>query len=235
MRDSTRFFILTPGRTGSTLLAAILADCGANFGIPVAETWNRESGEFEHRWATKATRYTVAMRRLGYWVPAAPVRYLYLWYRRAARMSLAKALNQAQFVKVAHGHTLFGPAMQLGYEPKVILSTRSFPDYARSTAEKDRGVKFFQDIRDEYIDTLQNGLMSIQLFGGSIVNFDELTNLTETGWAERLSALTGISTQTLLEAREHRVQPSQIRKQAIPQSAEAERLYSEILEQIPSF
>jgi hypothetical protein len=174
------------------------------------------------------------MRRHGYWAPAAPMRYLYLLYRRAARNKLAKALRQAEFIKVGHGHTLLGPACGLGYEPRVILSIREFPGYALSTARKDRGIKLFQDIRNEYIDTLQNGVMAIELFGGCIIDYRELTDPAETVWAERLSATTGIATDQLLKARQRRLEPSRNNENPVLRSAEAELLYDQARKQISS-
>ena len=42
-----RYFIITSGRSGS-LLASILADAGANFGLSTRSDWSRDSGEMEH-------------------------------------------------------------------------------------------------------------------------------------------------------------------------------------------
>lgn len=223
MGNPKRYFILTPGRTGSTRLA----DCGARFGMPAVEGWDRETGEFEHRLATKATRYTMAMRRHGYWPPPAPTRYLYLWHRWVARRKLAKALLHADFVKVAHGHTLLGPALALGYEPAVILSIREFAGYAVSTARKDRGVKLFEDICGEFIDTLQNGVMAIRSFGGCIVDYRDLTDPAETAWAEHLSATIGIAADRLLAARRQRLGPAKENEEPALRYAEAERVYEE--------
>ena len=39
--DRTRYLLLTPGRSGSSLLASLLADLGANFGLPAPGDWNR--------------------------------------------------------------------------------------------------------------------------------------------------------------------------------------------------
>ena len=46
-REQKRFFIVNPGRTGSTLLAAILADAGADFCFETPESWDPTTGDTE--------------------------------------------------------------------------------------------------------------------------------------------------------------------------------------------
>ena len=42
--DNRRFFVVTVGRTGSSLLASILADAGADFGVQSEDKWDAGGG-----------------------------------------------------------------------------------------------------------------------------------------------------------------------------------------------
>ena len=46
--DKRRFIIVGTGRSGSSLLAAILAGAGADFAMPSKQQWGRDGGGFEH-------------------------------------------------------------------------------------------------------------------------------------------------------------------------------------------
>ena len=45
--DNRRFFVVTVGRTGSSLLASILADAGADFGVQSEDKWDSGGGAYE--------------------------------------------------------------------------------------------------------------------------------------------------------------------------------------------
>src|ERR1700730_10918875 len=91
--ERRRVFILTSGRSGSTLLASILADAGAAFGMRTPERWDPGTGDLEHR----------ELHRMGAWMgyaydlsPDRPGiglrRYLWDFYRSMGKARLRRLL-----------------------------------------------------------------------------------------------------------------------------------------------
>ena len=54
--ELVRFIMVTTGRSGSSLLAAIIADAGGNFGFPSEDEWDPAAGAMEHPVAQEASR-----------------------------------------------------------------------------------------------------------------------------------------------------------------------------------
>src|SRR5271169_5616031 len=80
--ERRRVFILSSGRSGSTLLASILADTGAEFGMRTPQQWDPGTGDLEHSdlhrmaaWMGYA--YDLSVDRPG----IGPRRYLWDFYR----------------------------------------------------------------------------------------------------------------------------------------------------------
>lgn len=200
MDESVRYFIVTPGRTGSTFLAAILAKAGADFGMDGPSDWSRDQGGWENRLATRAARYATEARRIGYWSPVGPLRLLWRWHMKRASRDLNRALRRADFIKVVPAQHLPERAADLGYVPRIILSVREFSAFAASMARYDQRRQFV-DLRREWLNSVHDGALLLQAFGGCVVDYEELTNLNATNWAERLAHTTGFNSTTLLEAR----------------------------------
>src|SRR5882724_7286554 len=122
-----RVFILTPGRTGSALLPAILAESGADFGIPASKSWDPAQGEMEQPDFVRATHLLAKAERLsrGQGKPPGPLDMaLWSFNRRIARPHLAKALHIKRYLKAGNADLALQPATRLGYRPRVILSYR---------------------------------------------------------------------------------------------------------------
>ena len=87
-----RFVIVTPGRTGSSLLAAILSDSGAEFGIG-ADDWDPSVGAFEHPDLIAAADSFSKARQIGIDRPLAPKKYLWDVYRHIGKARLKKSFS----------------------------------------------------------------------------------------------------------------------------------------------
>jgi hypothetical protein len=204
--ERRRFFIVSPGRSGSTLLAAILADCGAEFGLPVPPRWDRQTGDMEHPRLTLAARN---MARAGN--PAAHERRFALrrwrWamLRSRAKRQLDAALGRVDYVKVEGGHELVRSAFKLGYFPSIIISYRRFEDYTVSLGLR-RASATIQSLEKNYCSTLRSGLWLLNTFGGCVIGYEQLVDPTEQAWAEPLSRVTGIPADRLIAARDARVE-----------------------------
>ena len=57
MPDKPKFLIVGIGRSGSSLLAAILAKSGGNFGLPSLDDWDRRDGVLEHPYVLNAYKW----------------------------------------------------------------------------------------------------------------------------------------------------------------------------------
>lgn len=137
--------------------------------------------------------------------PQWPERLIFLWHRFHACRRLRRALKH-EYVKVAHGHALICLATSLGYQPKIILSTRDFQGYLKSRAPA-LSHMLHSHIVEDYHDALSHGRMAMQAFGGIEIDFAELTDPDETDWAERLGSLCGIAPSALCAARDRTLKP----------------------------
>ena len=95
------------------------------------------------------------------------------------------------------------------------------------------GLKLFSDIRQEYIDTLQNGLIGISVHGGCVVDFDDISRLDDNGWTNRVSQITNISSEKLLAAHKNRVKPVRVSESSTLRDLEAESIYARARSLLP--
>lgn len=100
-----RYFIMTPGRTGSSLLCSILSDAGADFGPVDAGSWDRNGGAFELP--------EIAFAAMNW-------QHRRWWGRREARKALGVALGKAQFFKSVFLERLIDDVASDGYKPIII-------------------------------------------------------------------------------------------------------------------
>lgn len=205
MTDRTeRFFIVTPGRTGSSLLAAVLAQAGADFAMPVPMLWDPSSGVLELPAFQRAlVAYEKAHRLSG--GDARPVAPWTAWQwaalRRRGRRRLDEALAQAGYLKAVNADLALQSAVRLGYAPRIVLSTRRPEAFVASAAAHSRHVTP-DALLSLYRRTMRNGLASLSLYGGCVVSFDDLTDPDADAWAHALALLTGLEAHRLLAARE---------------------------------
>lgn len=64
MAANTRYLLVGAGRSGSSLLAAIMADNGADFHMPRVDDWNAGSGAYEHAEIATALKWYARIKHI---------------------------------------------------------------------------------------------------------------------------------------------------------------------------
>jgi len=202
--NKRRYIIVTVGRTGSSLLAAILADAGADFGMSTVSDWNPKSGAYEHglfwsayAWHSRADKIDKSLipNALGW-----------QWAQHRSQSHLTELMEQADYAKYPGGGIwLVHQIAKLGYDVRVIVNYRDFAGYAKS-----RYLRFgwgIQRIVDTYLDVYGTALMQLQYFGGCTVDFAEIVDPSETAWLSALAQLTDLPEDKLIASQSERVKP----------------------------
>ena len=142
------------------------------------------------------------------------------------KRSLRKVLDAAEFLKSIDLGTLTHTIYKLDYQPKIILSYRSFEEIAQSAyvsfswgcAESER----------TYLDVYRTGLLQLHAFGGCAIDFRELIDTEEVAWSRVLGEVTGIEERSLLDARDRLSKPVNWQSRVPVLSRQAEELYGEL-------
>ncbi len=205
VNENSRFLIVSPGRTGTSLLSAILADAGADFGMSVPDGWDRGTGALEYPAIQKAGFAYYAAHRISAEKPSTPwLRLLWVLYRHHGRNKLRHALANAKYLKSDHIWLAASHVVKLGYTPTIILSYRRFESYMLSTYPR-RHSNTVESVAESYKRTYRNGLALMKLWGGCAIDYDELYEPSETDWAKCLADVTGLSRKSLLQSRDSRL------------------------------
>jgi len=202
--ERRRVFILSSGRSGSTLLASILADAGAEFGMRTPEQWDPGTGALEHRdlhrmaaWMGYA--YDLSVDRPG----IGPRRYLWDFYRSMGKSRLKRLLRAARYIKGEGADFAVQPAFKLGYFPTIIVSYRRFEAFATSSGLM-RGHSNLETLVKYYNRVYRNALLLLRMFGGCVVGYEPLSDTRDTSWASPLATATGLPADQLIAARNRR-------------------------------
>lgn len=196
-----RYCIVGAGRSGSSLLAAILADAGAEFDLDQREI-DREYGAYEHPRLQAAGRWLSRFEKID----------SSLWpdwlgkdlCKRRVLGCLEAALSRARFAKTTSLVKMLHFVYQLDYAPKVIAAFRPFGDYSRSRYVR-HGWSATRLI-DEYADVNLTAYFQVHVFGGCAIGYEDLVNPDASAWADALAELTGIPRQALKTSRDKRLQ-----------------------------
>ncbi len=195
-----RVFIVTIGRTGSSLLASILADSGADFGLSRDIDWAPAGGTLEHPEMNPVVRNFQRMNAIGARRPAQLLARLEWTYaRHLAKSGLKKTLPKATYFK-GELDTVVHWAARFGYFPKVIVSYRPFGEVLKSLGHLHPQLPEYHANR--YASVLRNGLALATTYGGCVVDYHELVDDGETGWASAIAETTGLEAESLLAARD---------------------------------
>lgn len=229
MTDNKRFFISTSGRSGSSLLAAIIDDAGGDFGMKNAARWDTSRGAYQHPdfVLDSGLLYELEARQLDK-PPFGLKRFLWLRKRRRARDLLLKAATEAQFIKDIGNVTRVPFYIRYGYRPSIIVSYRNFEDYAHSIVSL-WVENTVPSIAPHYISLLTDATALLALFGGCAIDYEEIVDPAQTSWAAALSETTGLPADALLAARDERIstrpRPTHEKKRVPLKNAEAQRIY----------
>jgi hypothetical protein len=226
--EQRRVFILSSGRSGSTLLAAVLADAGAEFGIRAPERWDPGTGALEHRelhrmaaWMSYA--YDLSPDRPG----IGPRRYLWDLYRSMGKTRLRQLLHVARYIKGEGADFAVQPAFKMGYFPTIIVSYRRFEDFATSSGLM-RGHSNLESLVKYYNRVNRNALLLLQTFGGCVVGYDALSDPRDISWVDPLAAATGLPADKLIAAREHRLRFKSRRDKTQPLDASTAETFANL-------
>ncbi len=206
LEGDRRFFIVTASRTGSSLLAAILADAGAMFGMDAPCHWDPSGGALEHPDFLGAAHYYRSAAAIA---PERPARFgiarlRWVAYRSLAKRRLREGLARARYIKLEAAHELIRPAFCLGIFPTIIVSYRSFAEQAVSLGmlRPDANWDF---LRARYQSTYGNALWLLNTFGGCVIGYERLHEGADDAWAQALAQTTGLPATRLIEARNRRI------------------------------
>jgi len=217
-----RYFIVTAGRTGSTLLAAIMGDAGADFGMPVLDDWNTaRGGPMELSEVRRAANYfRLAFERAPRKPALPPARWIWTWNRSQGKRHLKRALDKAVYVKAVNLDLAIPYSIKLGYFPRVIVSYRRFGPFALSYSQMLASWST-ETMAMDYDRIYRNAVLQLHAYGGCAVNYDELVDRTRTEWARNLAEVTGLPVDALLESRARRIKSAPREERPFPVSQES--------------
>lgn len=220
--EQQRFFIITAGRTGSTLLASILADAGANFGMPPAFDWQvSRGGDMELREARHAANhFRLAFERSPRKPVKAAAKQIWMHHVSSGKRHLARALKKARFLKAVNLDLAVPHAIKLGYFPRIIVSYRTFTEYAVSSSQA-LASRSLAALQQDYQRIYANALLHLHSFGGCVVSYDDLIDADRLEWANNLAAVTGLSAEALIASRARHLESGDDRVPAFPALFEA--------------
>lgn len=223
--DKIRYLTVGTGRSGSSLLSAILADAGAIFDMLKISSWDRISGAYEHPKLHSAKRWHSRSAKIAKSVlPSQPLKR---FFEIRMQRDLSNLFYETIFAKSTELTWLVQPIYKLGYQLKILVSYRKFNDYCASGH-----LKFNWSIPElvkVYNEVNSTALLQLEIFGGCAVSYEELTDPEEKSWAETVSSVTGLSCNRLLQGREKHNVPI-LRDSVLTIFDEAaEEIYSKLL------
>lgn len=201
MNQKNCYLIVGTGRSGSSLLAAILSQCDADFGLDKKTTWDRVKGAFEHPDLHNAYAAMSKAKKIS--ESLIPDKFGRKYFDSKCDVALERVMSKAIFAKSSKLIWLVQRIYKLGYKPNIIIQYRRFDDYAAS-----RYLKFgwsVSQLVEEYCSVHETAILQQALFGGCVVSYEDIVNLEEINWAVSISTLTGISQDRLLNKREELV------------------------------
>lgn len=231
-RNRERVFVVTFGRSGSSVLCALLADAGADFGLSVPDQWDPRRGALEHPDIKRAAHHMRRAFDLDHGrrfrlSPELEAR----WRRRRARHWLSRALPQAGFFKIGDLDLLVQLGFALGYAPRVVLNIREFDAALASTLVGRKHVGP-DALAAEYVRVCRQGLALVRTFGGCVVGYEQMLSDPGGAWLEALAEATGLTATALRAAATRRIvgEPSQATATA-PLYPECRRLFEFAMQQ----
>lgn len=201
--DKRCYIVLSTGRCGSSLLSSILAKSGANFGMPDNIEWDERLGAYEASEVGKAEGHyqrSLELRQQSFLSRTTMWKRKYHRYR--ARKKLDSILSRVDYIKSGSAAIPL-LAAKLGYTPSIILLYRSFQRQAFSTYQ--RHGTAYPVIRDRYYSKNSSALLSLYMYGGCVISFEQITSPENSLWATSLGELTGIKTEHLLKVRDESI------------------------------
>lgn len=229
--DRRRFFVITSGRTGSTLLSAILADAGADFGVAPPDDWDTaRGGAMEDPGLQRAVRHFLLAFERSPGKPATiPSKWIWAYHRAAGKRELARVLARSVYLKCMHLDLAIPFVIKLGYFPQIIVNHRPFGDQALSHAQMIMNWSA-EALAKTYDRTYHNALLSLHSYGGCVVSYEDLTVHNRTAWATSLAKVTGLAEERLLAGRALRAKPTRAPETKFPTLSDTSQRYFDAIE-----
>lgn len=203
--ELARYFIVTHGRSGSSLLAAILDGAGANFGSANDRGGDTESDHWESHRIERAIR--CAEEANQYFSPAMSGlrRAAYRFWRSRAKSLLKAELKRTAYSKNRWNTAILPLVEKLGYRPVLIVSYRHPGEIALSDMRqlKTTPSALFPAMMRTFVDALY----ALERYGGVVIDHSELIDPVEEKWADALAEVTGFSARALLKSRKALLRP----------------------------
>ena len=200
-----KYLVAGGKRTGTTLLCAILANAGADFGFPRDREWFRGSGDYEHDIMIDNYKYLKRARM------AQPVSDSFAArQQRKIEANMKELLSQVDYIKYPPLSQYLPIHMKrAGFDVRLLITIRHFNTFALSAVAKSGGA--FSELKDIYLDTYKTNLLNLYLYGGCAVLYEDIVDHEKTDWSERVSQVTGIAAAELLKARDELIKPTKSR------------------------
>jgi len=193
MEENTIFCIVGTGRCGSSLLSAILAGAGADFGLKAKNNWDPVKGALEHSSVHAAYKYLHRIQLLKTSVLPRSL-FGYGYFHRKLREELER-LRDISYVKSAKLVYLIHYLGKYGFRPKLIVSYRMFDDVLMSYYRK-FGVDF-STMEKRFCNTYRTAFMGLKAFGGVVIDYDELCSSDSRSSFSAIEGLTGLDRERL--------------------------------------
>lgn len=202
MDSNNQFLLVGPGRSGSSLLAAILAKSGADFKMPPKISWDPAGGSMEHYLCHNAYATLSKINKIkGSLIPGG----FSAFYERRFDSQIGEMIK-IPYLKSSKLVYLVPHIAKLSPGVKIIIVYRDFFGYAKS-----RHKRFgwsMEDLLHEYENAYSSALLQLSIWGGVVINYGDIINNEATLWAKNLSDLTGIESTKLLKQRSEVVNKS---------------------------
>lgn len=197
MEVQPHYLLVSTGRSGSSLLASILGYSGADFDLPSTTAWDPVRGSMEHDRCHRAYAYLSKIKKVKESFLPNSI-FLKLYERKFQHEVMA--LANIPYLKSSKLVYLVPYIATKNNNIKIIVVFRPFTDYARSRHKKYAWDS--QTLLDEYENAYGTALLQLSLWGGVVVNYNDLVDHSESHWATALEQLTNIPASKLLHARD---------------------------------
>jgi hypothetical protein len=199
-----RFLIASDGRTGSTLISAILGAAGMDLGMSPVDDWNPLGGAYEHPGLDRLNRTLETAEHLTELAERFPcLNAVTRFYRSLAKRHVRGLMKRGQCVKCSPLAAAY--VFKLGLMPQIIAVYRDFGDLARSKMLLER--MQWPMVADRALHTYRNALIGIHTFGGCAISYEEMIDPQQTAWLQALADCTGLDYLALAEARARIARP----------------------------
>lgn len=168
---SSKYFILSPGRSGSSVFCAVLYKLRFNFGFSTTDSWDHKSGSYEHPTLHKSFAY---FHRYKYFQQIPGLGFIAKFFYNRASFILNKLLLRSDVFKSSKLLWLLPFFINSDYNLKLIFVIRDFESYSKS-----RFFRFGQDfdiIEDNYIRSYKHMIFLSTIYDSLILDFSDLVN-----------------------------------------------------------